>query len=143
VKYARHLVAIFIIFLLVISIGCQQIITPTTSKTSTSTTTSATPINTPTTITSVTTTSTQTTLKVSFIDVGQADCTIIQYGNSKMIIDAGGNSTANSLVSKIKNMGINKFDVVVGTHPHEDHIGGMDAVIDAKKAIGQTITYSI
>jgi competence protein ComEC len=69
-------------------------------------------------------------LKVSFIDVGQADCTIIQYGNSKMIIDAGGNSTANSLVSKIKNMGINKFDVVVGTHPHEDHIGGMDAVIN-------------
>ena len=47
-----------------------------------------------------------------------------------MIIDAGGNATATSLVATIKKMGIAKFDIVVGTHPHEDHIGGMDAVIN-------------
>lgn len=47
-----------------------------------------------------------------------------------MIIDAGGNSGASSLVTKLKSMGISKFDVVIGTHPHEDHIGGLDAVIN-------------
>lgn len=69
-------------------------------------------------------------LQVTFLDVGQADSTVIQYNNSSMLIDAGTNSTANSLVSTLKNMGISKFDVIVGTHPHEDHIGGMDAVIN-------------
>jgi competence protein ComEC len=47
-----------------------------------------------------------------------------------MIIDAGGNSGATSLVTELKNMDINKFDIVIGTHPHEDHIGGLDAVIN-------------
>ena len=40
------------------------------------------------------------------------------------------NATAASLTNTLKNKGITKFDVVVGTHPHEDHIGGMDAVIN-------------
>jgi competence protein ComEC len=53
----------------------------------------------------------------------------VQYGSNCMLIDAGGNATANTLVTTIKQMGITKFDVVVGTHPHEDHIGGLDAVI--------------
>jgi competence protein ComEC len=72
----------------------------------------------------------QATLKVSFLDVGQADCTIIQAGSMTMLIDAGGNATAASLVSRIKGLGISQFDVVIGTHPHEDHIGGLDAVIN-------------
>jgi competence protein ComEC len=67
---------------------------------------------------------------VSFINVGQADCTVIRYGNSSMIIDAGGNSGADALIATLHIMDISKFDVVIGTHPHEDHIGGLDTVID-------------
>lgn len=72
----------------------------------------------------------QPPFQVTFLDVGQADSTVIQCDNSTMLIDAGTNATANSLVSTIKHMGISTLDVVVGTHPHEDHIGGMDAVIN-------------
>jgi competence protein ComEC len=68
--------------------------------------------------------------QVTFLDVGQADSIAIQCNNSNMLIDAGTNSTSDSLVNILKRMGINRFDVLVGTHPHEDHIGGMDAVID-------------
>ncbi len=73
---------------------------------------------------------------MTFLDVGQADSTVIQYDDKAMIIDAGTNSVANSLVTALKQMGIKKFDIVVGTHPHEDHIGGMDAVI-SQFEIGQ------
>jgi competence protein ComEC len=70
------------------------------------------------------------TLTVSFMNVGQADCTIIRSGASAMLIDAGTNAGAASLVATIRDMGIRRFDVMVGTHPHEDHIGGMDAVVN-------------
>ncbi len=46
-----------------------------------------------------------------------------------MIIDAGTNASTSSLTNTIKAMGITRFDIIVATHPHEDHIGGMDAVI--------------
>ena len=69
-------------------------------------------------------------LQVVFMDVGQADCTIIRSGNSAMIIDAGSNATSTQLVNNIKSRGITKFDIVIGTHPHEDHIGGLDSVIN-------------
>ena len=59
------------------------------------------------------------------MDVGQGDCEIIRCQDKTMLIDAGTNASATSLVNTIKTMGISKFDVAIGTHPHEDHIGGL------------------
>lgn len=70
-------------------------------------------------------------LEVHFIDVGQADSILIKTskGNS-MLIDAGNNADDDLVYSYLKSQGINTLDVVVGTHPHEDHIGGLDTVIN-------------
>lgn len=69
-------------------------------------------------------------LEVHYIDVGQGDCILIKLPNSEtFLIDAGGSSAANTVVDYLKNQGIKKLDHVVGTHPHEDHIGGLDVVI--------------
>ncbi len=68
--------------------------------------------------------------KVTFLDVGQADSALIQCQGINWLIDAGTNSGADSLVNKIRGMGVRRLDGVVGTHPHEDHIGGLDAVIN-------------
>lgn len=69
-------------------------------------------------------------LKVHFIDVGQADSILIQNGSNIMLIDAGNNSDDQAIVDYIKKLNITKFDYVIGTHPHEDHIGGLDTVIN-------------
>lgn len=70
-------------------------------------------------------------LKVSFLDVGQADCILVQQNGENMLIDAGTGKTKDSLVSYLRSQSIAKFRYIVGTHPHEDHIGGMSLVIDS------------
>lgn len=68
-------------------------------------------------------------LKVHFIDVGQADCILIESSNKYMLVDAGNNADEELLLSYLNNLGIKKLEYVIGTHPHEDHIGSLDAVI--------------
>lgn len=70
-------------------------------------------------------------LYVHFIDVGQADSILIQTPSGKvMMIDAGNNNDGDYLIKYLKKQGISKIDVLVGTHPHEDHIGSMDSIIE-------------
>lgn len=69
-------------------------------------------------------------LEVHFIDVGQAESILVKKGNESMLIDAGNNSDGELVVDYIKKQNINKLKYVIGTHPHADHIGGLDDVID-------------
>lgn len=72
-------------------------------------------------------------IKVHFIDVGQGDSILVQQGKFSMLID-GGNAEDSDLVTKyIENKGITKLDYIIGTHPHEDHIGGLKSVIEKFK----------
>ncbi|MBQ1948078.1 MAG: MBL fold metallo-hydrolase [Clostridia bacterium] len=75
---------------------------------------------------------------VHFIDVGQADCTLIMAGEEAMLVDAGNNADGDFVVRYLKKQGIKKLDYLIGTHPHEDHIGGIDTVI-RNFEIGTTI----
>lgn len=72
-----------------------------------------------------------TNLTVDFIDVGQADSILIMNNNEAMLIDAGNNEDGEYIVEYLKNKGIEKLNYVIGTHPHEDHIGGLDDVINS------------
>lgn len=68
-------------------------------------------------------------IQIHFFDVGQADSILLVSEDETMLIDAGTNEAATTVVNDIKNLGIKKIDYLVGTHPHEDHIGGLDSVI--------------
>lgn len=78
-------------------------------------------------------------LKVSYIDVGQADSILVQIPNGKnVLIDAGNNGDVNTITTYLKKQNVSKLDVVIATHPHEDHIGSMDKVISSFD-IGQVV----
>lgn len=70
-----------------------------------------------------------TDLQIYFLDVGQADSILITNNNHNMLIDAGNNEDGPKIVTYLESLGITTLDYVVGTHPHEDHIGGLDDVI--------------
>lgn len=72
----------------------------------------------------------QEDLLIDFIDVGQADSILIRNQDKVMLIDAGTNEAGETVVNYLKNLGIKKIDYLIGTHPHEDHIGGLDDVIN-------------
>lgn len=69
-------------------------------------------------------------VRVDFIDVGQGDCTLISANGKHILIDAGENDQADDVVRFLKDRKVDKIDILVGTHPHSDHIGGLDAVIE-------------
>ena len=69
-------------------------------------------------------------LTISYLDVGQADSILIESNNENMLIDAGNNEDGEFLVKYFKEKEITKFKYLVATHPHEDHIGGIDDVIN-------------
>jgi len=69
-------------------------------------------------------------LVVHYIDVGQADCILIQFPDGKVsLIDGGNRNDAEHVVRYIEELGIDRIDYLLATHPHEDHIGGLPEVI--------------
>ena len=69
-------------------------------------------------------------LVIHFVDVGQGDCILIGQNNEYILIDAGNNEDGQLLVEYFKELGVKKFKYVIGTHAHEDHIGGIDNIIN-------------
>lgn len=69
-------------------------------------------------------------LEIYFFDVGQADSILLKEKGNNILIDTGNKLDAPNLISFLEDyLKINKISMVVGTHPHEDHIGGMSEII--------------
>ena len=67
--------------------------------------------------------------EVYFIDVDQGDASLILTGDEAILIDGGTNAHEDEIVAFIQDKGVSSIDLVIATHPHEDHIGGLDAVL--------------
>lgn len=81
-------------------------------------------------------------VEVHFIDVGQGDSILIRCDGYDILIDAGENDQGSVVNAYLDNAGVKDLDLVIGTHPHSDHIGGLDTVLsehDAAQVILPTI----
>lgn len=67
----------------------------------------------------------QSSFSIHFIDVGQADAALIECDGHFMLIDGGNKDDSSIIYSVLKKAGASHLDIVVGTHAHEDHIGGI------------------
>lgn len=70
-------------------------------------------------------------LAAYFFDVGQGDSQLILFGNRTILIDAGEVDMGDRVVADLERLGVTRIDLLVATHPHSDHIGGMQKVLDA------------
>ena len=77
-------------------------------------------------------------VRVHMIDIGQGDSILIEAPEANVLIDAGENGRGDEVLDYLRAQGISTLDIVIGTHAHSDHIGGMDDVIkgmEVKKVI--------
>ena len=71
-------------------------------------------------------------LQTYFLDVGQGDSTLVICDGESMIIDGGPSSASEFLYAFIRDtLKLEHMDFVINTHPHEDHVGGISAVLNA------------
>lgn len=68
-------------------------------------------------------------LVIHYIDVGQGDSILIQVNGKNMLVDSGSSQNKDKLFNYLKKINVHKFDYVIATHPHEDHIGNMASII--------------
>jgi len=69
-------------------------------------------------------------LTVYFIDVGQADSTLIVCDGETMLIDGGNAADSDLIYSFLRSHGVKRLDYIVATHAHEDHVGGLSGALN-------------
>lgn len=82
--------------------------------------------------------------RVHFIDVGQGDSELIISDDGKtMLIDSGEAEYGAAVVNYLKKLGISHLDYIIATHPHSDHMGGMETIILSDLTVGNIIIPAI
>ena len=84
-------------------------------------------------------------LTVHFIDVGQADCALLECGGEYILIDGGNVEDSSLVVNYLEKQGVTQLQAVIASHAHEDHAGGLPgvlAVFEAKAVYAPTKTYA-
>ncbi len=77
------------------------------------------------------------TFEVHFIDVGQADAALVICDGKTMLIDGGNKGDSSKIYTYLKNQGVTHLDYIVGTHAHEDHIGGIPGALNLVSSVGK------
>lgn len=71
-----------------------------------------------------------TSAEVHIIDVGQGDSSLVLCGDSAVLLDGGERDQGERILSYLEQEGVDALDLVVASHPHSDHIGGLIEVLE-------------
>lgn len=71
-------------------------------------------------------------VSVHFIDVEQGDSILIKTNNHNILIDGGEPSESDTLLRYLDKENVDIIDIMIATHPHADHIGGLVEVLRKK-----------
>lgn len=110
--------------------------TSTVSVTTDDVTDTATDKTTTTATEATTTTTTEATLpedstfSIHYIDVGQGDAALVECDGHYMLIDGGYPENSSKIYTILKNLEVEKLDIIVASHPHEDHLGGLAGALN-------------
>lgn len=72
----------------------------------------------------------QADLSVCIFSIGQADCILVRQADAALLIDCGESDDAELILKKLDKLGVSDIDALILTHPHADHIGGAQAVLE-------------
>ena len=72
-------------------------------------------------------------LKITMLNVGQGDSLLIQTSKQNILIDTSDSDERSKLVSELDKAGVTVFDKIILTHPHADHIGGLEKLLKEDK----------
>lgn len=81
----------------------------------------------------------QSVLTVYFFDVGQGDSIFIDTEGLDVLVDGGPRSAGATLTGYLEELNVSKIDVVVASHPHEDHIGGLVKVLNSSIVVNKVL----
>ncbi len=74
------------------------------------------------------------TFSITYLDVGQGDAAIVSCDGHYMLVDGGEADCSELMYSYLKQNGISHLDIVVASHPHSDHVGGLSGALSYAKA---------
>jgi beta-lactamase superfamily II metal-dependent hydrolase len=69
-------------------------------------------------------------LTVTVIDAGQGDSILVTFGAETMLIDAAEKYESDDVLGALEKQGVDDIDILIASHPHDDHIGGLESVIE-------------
>jgi len=86
-------------------------------------------------------TSSPENVTIYFLDVGQGDSILVKTASKNILIDGGPTDAGNTMVNDLNTYQVSKIDLMVATHPHADHIGGLISVLQSNILV-QDIIYN-
>lgn len=76
---------------------------------------------------------------VHYLDVGQGDSIFIDTSNIDVLIDGGSASASSTVLDYLDNLNITRIHLMIATHPHEDHIGGLVSVLNSTLTVDEIL----
>jgi competence protein ComEC len=81
-------------------------------------------------------------VQIYFFDVGQGDAALIQEGDQQVLVDGGPDDKVLAELGKVMPAGDRKIEHVILTHPHADHITGLNQVLE-RYEVGEVISTGV